>query len=754
MRNQDLTYHQKSVFGDRYQQTINETVEEMFRRCATAVAKDTPVLGMNREAQITMFENIMLEDRGTIAGRPLSNLGPNGNNMAFNCFVIPIQDSRKSITGTLADFTEIAAMGGGIGISYSKLRPKGDLTKKSRGKASGPCSFIDVFQSMGGTIKQNGSRGLATMTSLAIDHPDIEEFITSKLEDGRWPTTNISVEVSDEFMKAVEEDREFNLIWNGEIRKTVKAKYLWDMICKYAHTNGEPGVLFVDTMNKNTPYAGYLVIETVNPCAEQCLPPNTACNLGSVNVSHFVDMKNKTVDFEGIEQTAYEMAIFLDSSIDTSTYPTEAIEENVKKYRPIGLGIMGFADLLLYCDIPYGDNPQALRMAGRIASTVYQGALRASTSLCEQFGPFPGYDPEISDYAPRRNVTVTSYAPTGSISAFFNVSSGIEPHFAPVTVRREEIGTNTVRTAGLDNYMQYHNLTEIPKHARFSVDGPKGTELTTMDHLAILREFAINCDSSVSKTINLPEEATVDDVSDVFKYCWENGIKGCTVYRNNSRKNAPIQGTGKKDSPMEEKVEGGLSSDGEETDDYDEDDLIEVVEITPKPRSRPLILEGRTIPIKPDPNGPTIWITINNYEDSPFEIFFNTSDATHQEFLNALGRSITSQWRAGFDIHHLLKDFCAYESPNSGNFCEYAPGKRKRFKSILDGIGTVILEHIRVTVDEEPPTTHTRRVRLAETLGEPKDEDSYADCPECGLHTYRIGYGCPVCENCGYSKCG
>lgn len=1058
MRNSDLNHHQTSIFGDRYQQTPDETVEGMFRRCAEAAAKNEPVLGMSREEQITQFENLMLNDEGTLAGRGLANLGPNGNQMIFNCTAVQILDSRKSITTTLADFTEIAALGGGIGTSYSHLRPKGDPTKKSRGVASGPCSFIDVFQSMGGTIKQNGTRGLATMTSLAIDHPDIVDFILSKVEDGRWPTTNISVEISDKFMEAVRDGKNFDLVWDGEVRETVSAQNLWDMICKYAHHNGEPGVLFIDTMNRNTPYAGYLLIETTNPCVsgdtpmltdtgfkqiqdcvgktvsawngfeysevtpeitgynqkllkvsfsdgsslkctpyhgfylkgkkgkvktqdlkigdkldrfsfpviqgfkeiaekeaytrgffcgdgsiaidrdrysiylydkkiplvpylqalkdwdcsgrtcveldrnmnwdktwvpgpeytintrlnwlaglldsdggscgngaynipsvnrnflftvkemlhtlgisstvslmkkaetklmpdgnegqkeyqcqgcwrivisgsaiaelvklglithridtsytptrnaqrfiqvvniedagiadkvycynepkrhrglfgcvstgqcgEQPLPPNTACNLGSVNVAKFIDLATRRIDYSGIKQAAFTLTLMLNNLIDIAKYPTQAFEETIKKFRPVGVGIMGFADLLLYAGVPYGANPEALKIAEKVAQAVYNGAKEASEALAEQFGPFPGYDSQISSFPPRRNITLTSYAPTGTISAFFDVSSGIEPHFAPTTVRREELGTNTVRTTALDRYMNFHNLTEIPEHARFSISGPEGSELSVRDHLEILRVFSHNCDSAVSKTINLPEDATEKNVSDVFMYCWENGIKGCTVYRNGSRKNAPIQAESE-------------DIDEDDNDDFDEDDLVEVVEITPKPRSRPKVLEGRTVPIKPDPNGPTIWITINNYEDAPFEIFFNTRNATHQEFLNALGRAITTLWRAGFDINHLLKDFCQYESPTGGNFCEYAPGKHKRFKSILDGIGTVIQEHIRVTVDEGESNP---RIREEEVEHEEVESDvGYTDCPDCGMHTYRQGAGCPVCENCGYSKCG
>ena len=735
------TEHQKKIFVDRYRDKENpkETVEGMFSRVATAAALDTITHGMNREEQVQFFYNGMVEERYITAGRPLANLGTNGNGMVFNCFVLPIEDSRRGITSTLADFTEIAAKGGGIGISYSRLRPKGTPTKQSKGTASGPVSFIDVFQCMGGTIKQQGSRGLASMTSLHVSHPDIEEFIKAKTQDGRWPTTNLSVEITDAFIRAVKDDTAWELKWNGKVYNTVSARRLWDVICESAHRNGEPGLLFVDTMNERSPYKGVERIETTNPCNEQPLPPNSACNLGSVILPTFVNMthnKGYEVDYTGIWTAAYDLTLMLDNLIDVSTYPTPEIEANVKKYRPVGVGAMGLADVLLYCGVPYGDNPEALSITETIVETIADGARAASEDLAAEKGTFPAYDGTIMNFAPRRNITLTSYAPTGTISAFCDVSSGIEPHFGPVVRRKEEIGITVTPTTAIQRYMDFHKLTEIPAHARFSISGPEGTELTIQDHLKILEVVANHCDTSASKTINLPEEATIEDVSNVFMFCWEHGIKGCTVYRTNSRSDAPIQ------APTTETTEEELEED---------DELIVFEDYTSTPKERPNVLEGRTYKIKPNPQEASIYITINDSEDAPFELFFTTNNAVHQEYLDGLSRAITALWRRGVRGDFLFDDFCRYESPSGGTFYEYEPGKHKRLKSILDAIGTVIKRHVKLIGCDYNSTEVPERVG---ELPEVVQMIDYLQCPECKEYGMNPNDKCPTCEFCGFSRCG
>lgn len=864
--------HQVKIFKDRFRDKDNtdETIEQMFRRVAKAIATDELLIGKDKEEQIEFFYQGMVDGRFIPAGRVLANLGPNGNGMPYNCFVLPIEDSRKGITNTLADFTEIAALGGGIGISYSKLRPAGTLTQKSKGISSGPVPFIDVFQTMAKTIKQQGSRNLASMTSLSIGHPDIEEFIKAKTQDGRWPTTNLSVEISDAFMEAVENDAFWELKWNGKVFNTVSASRLWDVICTSAHKNGEPGLLFVDTMNRNTPYRSYEKIETSNPCVsgdtriwtdegeiaiqdcvgqeinvwngeefapvvptvtgknrkmlwvsfshgeslcctpnhvfyikdkdgkvasckakdlplhaelepfrfpnetytahvfvesvkpmlglyttycfnepkrhrgtfngivtgqcgEQPLPPNSACNLGSVILPTFVKWSPKgcSLDFDGIQQAAYDLALMLDSVIDVATYPTPEVEANVKKYRPIGVGAMGLADVLLYLGLPYGDNKEALELTSNIMNTIYLGALEASQKLAETKGAFPAYASKCG-FLPRRNITLTSYAPTGTISAFCDVSSGIEPHFSPVIQRKEELGVTTTTTSSIKKYMDYFELDEIPAHARFAVSGPEGSELSIDDHLKMLEMIASHSDSAVSKTLNLPEEATVEDVSNTFKFCWTHNIKGCTVYRKNSRKDAPIQA-------VEDSSEDG------------EDDSIEFVDYVRTPRYRPNVLDGKTYKIKPNPNEASIFITINDSEDALFEIFFTTNNATHQEYLDGLSRSLTTLWRRGIDTEHLIDEFCRYESPSGGTFYEYEPGKHKRLKSILDAIGTVIKRHTRlIGCDYENETFPNNEPKLSKEV----DFSKYLKCPECGEYGMNPDISCPACEFCGFSRCG
>lgn len=999
MHNFFSTEHQRLVFNDRYRQIDGETIEQAFMRVAKSVIIHDTKLSLTKEEQIKALYDDLISGKYITSGRPLSNLGENGNNMVFNCFVLPIEDSRKSITSTLADFTEVAALGGGIGISYSTLRPKGDVTKTSRGISSGPCSFIDVFQSMGSTIKQNGTRGLATMTTLRIDHPDIEEFIQAKYENGRWPTTNLSVGLTDKFMKAVYNDSDFNLVWKGEVRKTLKARYLWDMICNYAYHNGEPGVLFLDTINNNTPFKDVFRIEATNPCqpanallwdgdrlrriddsnaktwkswktgirevfevktntgltfygtgdhniilsdgskcpiikslgkelyqpkdfpiemtsckftldenlvnegslfgnyiksinsipikdasldtpnipedvlygdqnkimnflrgvisvfwtkealikipilrtnsgelaktvqlllgilgvnssifdsnslfgntyklyieeesvdwlnyelnkkdfcirqatsipifvtqissvgeqevwdykmhqaphynycqgtilsncAEEPLPSNFACNLGSVILTNFVDKETGKIDFAGIEQAAYRCAVLLDGLIDVSTFPTKAIEENTKNYRPVGVGVMGFADLLLFAGVPYGNNKEALEIAYKVANAISEGSEQASRDLANEFGPFPKYHSHKFDFAPRRNIVLTSYAPTGSISALCDVSSGIEPHFAPVVKRREEVGVSVTELKSLKEYMEIHGLTEYPTHARFAIGNtPEQHSLTPMDHLAILKVFANNCDAAVSKTIGLPNSATVEDISNSFKYCWENKIKGCTVYREGSRSDAPIQSI---DSTS-------TTEDNEIVEDYD----IEIVDLATTVKERPNTLEGETVKIKPNPGGPSLYVMMNDFEDSLFEVFFKTSDAIQQELLDMCSRAITGLLRRGVDIRFLIDDFKKYESPSGGGWY-HSGNTHKRIKSISDAVGIVLEEHCRkLEIGESERVIDTFNLKNDEDFEKLTPEQlNDIECPECGNFTYLVNGGCRACTTCGYSKCG
>ena len=737
-----MTAHQQSVFEDRYQQYVGETMDQMFRRVAKASARDEITVGRDRRTQEDICYSNMSEMLFMPAGRPLCNLGPDGNNMAFNCFVIPIEDSRKSITKALADFTEIASMGGGIGSSYSKLRPAGDPTKKSKGVASGPCSFIDVFQTMGATIKQQGSRGLASMVVLQIDHPDIEMFIRAKHDNGRWPTANISVAITNKFMEAVQNNTSFDLVWNDEVRKTVDAQYLWDLICTQAHRNGDPGLLFIDTINQLSPFWGIETIEAANPCGEQPLPANLACDLGSINVLKFVNWADKTIDLKAINKASYDLAITLDGFIDVSTYPAKKIENAVKKYRPIGVGMMGLADALFVMGIAYGNNPKALQITEEITLAIKAGALKASEDLAKDFGAFPGYKPKKMDFPPRRNITLTSYAPTGSVSAFCNVNGGIEPFFARTIKRTEELGVSITDTDVIDEYMNYWGLDELPNHTRFSLSTSPDTELTTMDHLAMLNVIANNCDTGVSKTINMPRDATIEDVSTAFIYCWENNIKGCTVFRTGSRD----------DAPMQDAEDQGIC---EDMDDFDEDDIVEYIEASLLPKKRPPSLPGRTYPIKPDPNGSTIWITINDFENAPFEIFLTTNNSIIQEYLSGLSRTITALLKLGVDINFLIDDFCKYESPNSGTYYEYEPGKHKRLKSTLDSIGTIMRKHQRIHTDLVLDVDNDKEEILEDVLNDkPRTEPQSTKCPQCGEYAYNVALRCPVCEMCGFSQCG
>ena len=712
------TEYQKKIFEKSYRQHPEETVDGMFERVSF---DNEDILRLYRLKKFIS------------GGRILANMGGTGNQMPGNCFGVPIEDSRVGIMKCQADTFEIYAYGGGVGTNFSPLRAKGSEVKGVKSNASGPCSFIDAFDHYADTIKQGSSnRRAAKMTILNVDHPDILEFITAKQDHKRWNNTNVSVGITDSFMEALYKEDSWALSQKGEIQRTLEATDIWQEMCRCAHASGEPGVLFLDTIQKGYPLRYKYEVVTTNPCGELPSPPYGMCLLGSMILSSYVcwsdDVYKGTpsFDFVSFAQDVKTAVEYLDSLIDRAVFPIPETEEMIKNTRPLGLGITGLADMLFYMKMRYGST-DSLVLVDAIMETMYSAAREASEDLAKEAGPFPDYDKELADFSPRRNSTLLAVAPTGTVSGLVWCSYGIEPMMAP-TVIRHELGQDMLSNAAMHK-MKYTGEIPLPEWASFVGGVVDEKYLVTLDeHLEMLKVVAKHVDSAVSKTINFPNSATVEEVSKVFKYCWENGIKGCTVYRDRCRKDQPIQF-------------GGDSSDSSDSDSDDYD--IEFVGLTTQPKERPADLEGYTYRIRPNPTGPSLYVTINDFEEEPYEIFFKTNNAEHQELLDMVSRTLTSLMRRGISAEHLIGEFKKYESPSGGGWYE-----QRYIKSRAAAIGMIMEKHY-------------RKLGIVETTNQITENETTETslmkgdiCPACGESTLWHRGGCADCTSCTYSDCG
>ncbi|MBI4451700.1 vitamin B12-dependent ribonucleotide reductase [Candidatus Woesearchaeota archaeon] len=534
---------------------IIETPARLFRRVAKTVAAVDRLYDPRANIRKTEdeFYNVMaslefLPNTPTLmnAGTPLGQLSA--------CFVIPVGDSLPEIFDAVKWMAMIHQSGGGTGFSFSRLRPKGDIVKSTKGVASGPVSFMRVFDTTTDVIKQGGKRRGANMGVLRIDHPDIVEFITCKSKEGFLSNFNISVAATDKFMEAVEKDKEVELVSprNNAVVRRIKAKELFDLIVENAWRTGDPGMVFVDEINRRNPTAALGQIESTNPCGEMPLHPFESCNLGSINLSKFV--KNSKIEWERLARTIRLCVHFLDNVIDANKYPLPQIEQATKANRRIGLGVMGFADALLRLGIPY-DSDKAVEFAERFMKFLNDEARKASNEAAAKRGSFPNF--QSSAWAKKikatRNATVTTLAPTGTISILAGATSGIEPLFAVSFVREVMEGTQLLETnpyfeevcrkRGIYSKQlmmkiartgSVQNLKEIPKDI-------KRLFVTAFDikpewHVKLQAAFQKFTDNAVSKTVNLPESASVEDVRKAYLLAFKLKCKGITVYRYNSKK--------------------------------------------------------------------------------------------------------------------------------------------------------------------------------------------------------------------------
>jgi len=531
---------------------IIETPAQTFRRVARAIAKVDKEYGRNPKESEKVFYEMMVRTEFLPNSPTLFNAGTALGQLSA-CFVLPVEDSLESIFAAVKNMALIEKSGGGVGFDFSRLRPKGDTVKSTKGVASGPVSFMRVFDSATEVIKAGGKRRGAMMGVLRADHPDIIEFITSKQKPGVLSNFNVSVAVTDDFMKKVEEDGEYWLInpRNKEKVRKLRARDVWSLMAKSAWESGDPGVIFIDEINRHNPTPKIGRIEATNPCGEEPLLPYESCNLGSVNLSRMVE--NGKVNWSKLRETVRNAVLFLDNVIDANRFPLKQIEEMTMANRKIGLGVMGFADMLIKLGIAY-DSEEALRLAEKLMRFVTGEARRKSVELGEARGSFPNFDRSVwkDKYSGMRNATITTIAPTGSISIIAGCSSGIEPLFAVSFMRKVLEGTRLFEINPLFELTAkergFYSAGLLEETARTgSVQGIKGVPegvkrvfVTALDikpewHVRMQGAFQKYTDNAVSKTVNLPYEAMVEDVEKVFWLAYRLKCKGITVYRYGSK---------------------------------------------------------------------------------------------------------------------------------------------------------------------------------------------------------------------------
>jgi ribonucleoside-diphosphate reductase alpha chain len=731
---------------------VIETPEEMCWRVAVSIAAGEGRYGRSQAAVREVAEAFydMMVDGYFIPNSPtLMNAGK-GNGLQYSaCYVLPVGDSMEEIFDSVKAAAIIHKSGGGTGFAFSRLRPKDDIVSSTGGRASGPVSFLRVFNGATEAVKQGGTRRGANMGILKVDHPDILEFIDCKL-DGGITNFNISVAATDTFMEALARGEEYDLI-NPHTKKVVgrlSAKEVFDRMVQAAWRTGDPGMVFIDRINASpanpTPELGQ--VEATNPCGEQPLLPNEACNLGSLNVSKFArrgDDGELSIDWDEMERVVRLAVRFLDDVIEMNPYPLREIDQTVKSNRRIGLGIMGWADLLFIMGVPY-DGPEAIELAERLMSFVKEKAHDQCAKLAEERGPFPNWSKSIyKDVRPMRNSTVTTIAPTGTISMIAGCSSGIEPIFALAFQHRvkqpegERVLTfvNETFEAIAKERGFYSDALKEEIAKRGSLHGIPGLPenaanvfKTSHDipfewHVRHQAAFQRYTDNGVSKTINLPNDASEEDVASAYRLAWELGCLGITVFRDGCKGEQVLNvGIGKKD-----KTPAQLPTAGQQV-------------IRPRPHS----LAGKTYR-KETPIG-TAFITVNGTEDGePFEVFVQVGKGGSDTMAvaEALGRliSLTLRLPSPLTPQRRLEEVISQLSRIGGaQPMGFGAGK---VLSLPDALGRTLAEHIgQIKAPGSPSDARADERRRIGDL-----------CKECGQATFVYEEGCKKCLSCGFNEC-
>lgn len=744
-KNIQLSENALTVLKRRYlikdkQGRVIETPREMFNRVAGFVARADLNYGAD-EAQIetsaAKFFDVMaalefLPNSPTLmnAGQPLGQLSA--------CFVLPVGDSMEEIFETNKHAALIHQSGGGTGFSFSRLRPRGSTVASTHGVASGPVSFMKVYDAATEAVKQGGTRRGANMGVLRVDHPDIVEFITCKDDVTEITNFNISVGLTDAFMAALEKGEQFSLynphtggphLTDGEEAK-LDARELFDLIVDRAWRTGEPGVVFLDRMNQANPTYPAETIEATNPCGEQPLPPYDSCNLGSVNLAKFVrkvlpesytnSEPHLAVDWDRLASVIRTAVHFLDNVIDQNKYPLAVIEEQTKKNRRVGLGVMGWADMLVQLRLPY-NSKTAADLAERVMAFIETEARNHSSELAKTRGKFPNWTNSVfaRDNLTMRNATVTTIAPTGTLSIIAQCSSGIEPFYAVAFERNVLDGTRMTEVNPLfaeaarqGGFYSDELIEKIARHRSLNAvdeipDEIKAVFLTSEDiapeeHVRMQTAFQKHCDSSVSKTINLPNSAGREEVRRAFELAFELGCKGVTIYRDGSRPHQVLS----------------TGEDGKKPDHF-----------TPKVEKRPDMLNGFTQKIRTGYGN--LYVTVNLRDGRPFELFahIGKSGYTTMADTEAICRLISLALRAHVPVHRIIRQLRGI----GGSSPVFSGGSK--VSSIPDAIAQVLQGRFGSSSESEPTA-----------------DDPGEICPECSAAMI-FDAGCFTCQACGYSNC-
>lgn len=756
-----FTANAKTVLERRYlakdqDGKVTETIDELFHRVASAIAEADAAYGSTgdeiKELEGQFYDMMtsreFMPNSPTLmnAGRPLGQLSA--------CFVLPVEDSMADIFDTVKYAALVHQSGGGTGFSFSRLRPEGSIVRSTGGVASGPVSFMKVFNAATEAVKQGGTRRGANMGMLRVDHPDILKFIDCKENNDEINNFNISVAITDKFMEAVKAGTEYELInpHNGEVSGTLDARTVFDKIVDAAWRNGEPGVVFIDEMNRYNPTPALGEIESTNPCGEQPLLPYEACNLGSINLGLCVSEEDgiPTIDYDRLSRIVRTAVHFLDNVIDVNRYPLPKIDENTRKTRKIGLGVMGFADMLLKLGVPY-NSVEAEKAAEEVMSLIQSEGRAASAELAAERGVFPAWKESVFgiENLPVRNATITTIAPTGTISIIADASGGCEPMFAYAFTKNVMDGdkllvcndflVEKLKEAGVYSEALMHRIAEegtlahileIPAEIRRVF--VCAHDISPEWHIRIQAAFQKYTDNAVSKTINFPNSATREDVKEAYMLAYKLGCKGTTVYRDGSRDSQVLTtGTAKEEKPLEipPSLFGNIM-----------------------PRPRPGMTWGATEKMKIGCG--SLFITVNRDENGICEVFTSTGKGGGcPSQSEATARLVSIALRSGISQKEILAQLKGIRCPSTvrqqGMKCTSCPDAIARtIEKMSKILGTETMGINPDLIEEEKPAPQPSSKGNKPILG----ADDRLHCPECGKVLRHEG-GCTVCD-CGFSHCG
>ena len=757
-----MKYRLKTVSGE----PVDKTIEDTWQRVAKALAQ--PEKEPDRWA--SRFYEVMADFRFLPAGRIVAGAGAKRDVTLFNCFVMgTIPDDMGGIFENLKEAALTMQQGGGVGYDFSTLRPKGSPVHGVGADASGPLSFMDVWDAMCRTIMSAGSRRGAMMATIRCDHPDVEAFIEAKQEAGRLRMFNLSVLVTDALMKAVKEDEPWELVFDGVCYKSLQARELWDKIMRATYACAEPGVIFIDQINQRNNLYYCEEIRATNPCGEQPLPPYGACLLGSVNLARLVrnPFSNEARIEHGELSKIVSVAVrMLDNVIDVSEFPLPQQQHEAQTKRRIGLGVTGLADALILCEARYGGK-RAIELTKEWMHTIQRAAYLTSIQLSEEKGSFTLFnaqaylasqtiqelDTDIQQAICKkgiRNSLLTSIAPTGTVSLLAdNTSSGLEPVFSYTYKRNIQMPDGSRREERVSDYAYrlYRRMkgekTPLPD---YFIDSQ---HLTPREHLRMQLTVQAYVDSSISKTINCPEGLSFEDFKDVYLDAYKMGCKGCTTYRPNAITGAVL--VAEEEAPHEKQEE--LLLDYQSVGPQPEDALEAggVIYMT-QPLDRPGELPGQTYKVKWPESNHAMYITINDVVQDgrrrPFEIFINSKNMEHYSWTVALTRMISAVFRRGGDVSFVVDELKAVFDPRGGQWM-----KGRYVPSLLAAIGEVIERHmveigflVRSKTGKKMPTKAEKQV-----VGMPSQR--LPQCPKCGEASIIYQEGCDLCISCDYSRC-